>query len=619
MKSKLTVCTIALCMLVVTAGQCQVLSIRTGKARVEAASLSNNGPASSVNQSESTKRRESSITGRLVNESGQPIPNAAIYVRKVGAQANVNRSIGTDQDGRFRAEDLTSGAYSVFANVPAYVPATDSVDRQYYRPGEAVTLHMVKGGVIAGTVTNLEGEPIVGARVSAVRVRDGEGRAIRAAGASGTSSSRQTDDRGVYRLYGLQSGSYLIVVNGGGASFYPSSAYDGDAPTYHPSTTRDAAAEVTVRTGDEINGIDVRYRGDRGHIVSGTLSGSLGAESGTQGVSVLLARASSGAIESNTYTSLRGGERGFALYGVPDGEYDLVAQIGVGTENSAASAPRRVTVKGTDVTGLELALSPLGAIAGRVVLEALPESERAGDCKNKHGGSPDETVIIARRDDKAGAKEQSTPGILAPTDGTPDPKGEFRIASLTAGRYRIETRLPTEDWFVRSITVPGPAAPKQQNDVMSAGLALSSGQRASELTVTLAEGASGLRGKVVPASEGTSLPSRLRVHIVPAEPESADAVLRYVEVAVDNGGGFSISNLAPGRYFMLARAVSDEEFMERDFRPVAWDATSRKRLRREAEAANVTVELQRCQRVADYSLKYSAPSGMKKPAPRTKP
>jgi hypothetical protein len=304
---------------------------------------------------------------------------------------------------------------------------------------------------------------------------------------------------------------------------------------------------------------------------------------------------------------------------VPDGEYDLVAQIGVGTENSAASAPRRVTVKGTDVTGLELALSPLAAIAGRVVLEALPESERAGDCKNKRGGSPDETVIIARRDDKAGAKEQSTPGILAPTDGTPDAKGEFRIASLIAGRYRIETRLPTEDWFVRSITVPGPAASKQQNDVMSPGLALSSGQRATDLTVTLAEGAAGLRGKVVPAREGTSLPSRLRIHIVPAESESADVVLRYAEVAVDDGGGFSISNLAPGRYFILARAVSDEEFMERDSRPVAWDAASRKSLRREAETANVTVEFQRCQRVTDYALKYSPPSGVKKPAPRTKP
>jgi hypothetical protein len=376
---------------------------------------------------------------------------------------------------------------------------------------------------------------------------------------------------------------------------------------------------VTVRTGDEINGIDIRCRGDRGHIVSGTLSGSLGSGTGSRGVNVSLARAASGAIESNTYASLRGGARGFALYGVPDGEYDLVAKMDIGTESSAASAPRRVTVKGMDVTGLELALAPLGAIAGRVVLEALPESERTGDCKNKRGGSPDEMVIIARRDYNAGVKEQSASSILATTDATPDQKGEFRIPSLIAGRYRIETRLPTEDWFVRSITVPGPAPAKQQKDVMSTGLPLSSGQRATDLTVMLAEGAAGLQGKVIPASEGASLPSRLRVHVVPAEADSADSVLRYSEVAVDNSGLFSIGNLAPGRYFMLARAVSDEEFMERDFRPMAWDATSRARLRHEAEAANVTIELQPCQRVIDYSLKYSPPSAAKKRAPRAKP
>ena len=618
MKSKLAVHMIALCLLLQGISRGQAPSMRVGEDPIEASSISTNGFARSATQNEPTKRRESSITGRLVNESGQPIPNAAVNVRKVGAQANVSRSIGTDSDGRFRADDLASGAYSVSAYVPAYVPATDSVDRQYYRPGETVTLRMIKGGAIAGTVTSMEGEPLVAARVSAIRVRDGEGRAIRGAGASGTTSSRQTDDRGMYRLYGLQSGSYLIQVGGGGGFYYPSSsALDGDAPTYHPSTTRDAAAEVTVRTGDEINGIDVRYRGDRGHIVSGTLSGSLGSGPGSLGVSVLLARAPSGTIEANTYISLRGNERGFALYGVPDGEYDLVAQMSVGTDSSAASAPRRVTVKGTDVTGLDLGLAPLGAIAGRIVSEALPESERKGDCKDKRGISLDDTVIVARRDEKAGAKEPFAAGILAPTDGTPDGKGEFKIPSLIAGRYRFETRLPTEDWFVRSITVPGPATSKQ-NDVMNAGLALSSGQRATDVTVTIAEGAAGLRGRVAAASEGASLPSRLRLHLIPAEADSADAVVRYAEVAVENGA-FSISILAPGRYFLLAREVSDEEFMQRDVRPSAWDATSRTRLRREAEAANITVELQRCQRVNEYVLKYSPASGAKKGSARTKP
>ena len=594
MKSRVTIHAIAFCMLVAVSAQGLV-------------------------QTNSTKRRETAITGRLINESGQPIPNATINVRKVGALGSMSRSIGTDQDGRFRADDLTPGSYSVGAYVPGYVPATDSVDRQYYRPGETVTLRMIKGGVISGTVTNMDGEPLIAARVLAVRVRDGEGRPIR--GASGSSSFRQTDDRGIYRLYGLQAGSYLVQVGGGGGSYFPSSALDGDAPTYHPSTTRDAAAEVTVRTGDEIGGIDIRYRGDRGHIVSGALSGSLGSDTaalGGPGVSVLLAR-TSGAIEANSYTPLRGGDRGFALYGVPDGEYDLIAQMGVGTETSAASAPRRVIVKGTDVTGLELGLVPLSTIAGRVVLEGLSESERKGDCKEKRGLAADDVVLIARRDEKVVEKEQSTSSILPPADGSPDGKGEFKIVSLTAGRYRIETVLPTEDWFVRSITAPGPAASRQQNDIMNSGLAMSSGQRAGDLTVTIAEGASGLRGKVVPASEGTSLPSRLRVHLVPAEADAMDAVLRYAEAAVDSGGAFSLTNLAPGRYLLLARVVSDEEFMQRDVRPVAWDATTRTKLRRDAEGASVTIELQRCQRVNDYALKYSPPSGGKKRASTSRP
>lgn len=617
MKSRFTIRAVVACLLLGSLAQGQVLTLRIGNASDQETSPPTTGVTSPANQTDSAKRRESSITGRLVTESGQPIPNAAIHVRKVGARGDVSRSIGTDQDGRFRADDLASGAYSVGAYAPGYVPGLESVEREYYHPGDTVTLRLVKGGVITGTVTTLEGEPVVAARVLAVRVRDGEGRPIRGTAVFATSNSGPTDDRGVYRIFGLRSGSYLIQVGGGGPSYFSSFAYDGDAATYHPSTTRDAAVEVVVRAGDEVGGIDVRYRDDRAHIVSGTLSGSLGSGTAPRGVSVLLARVSSGTIEGNTYISLRGVERGFALYGVADGEYDLVARMDSEADSNTAAASRRVTVKGTDITGIDLALTPMGTIAGRVVLESLPEADRKGDCKDKRIVAADDVVMIARRDEKTGAKEQLPPGILAPTDATPDGKGEFKIFSLIAGRYRIETVLPTEDWFVRSITAPGSAASKQQSDVMSAGFTMSSGQHAVHLTVTIAEGASGLRGKVVAASEGASLPPRLRVHLVPAEADSSDAVLRYAEVAVDNSGLFSITNLAPGRYFLLTRAVSDEEFMQRDVRPVAWDLTSRTKLRRDAEAANVTVELQRCQRVADYSLKYLPPSGPKKTAPRT--
>jgi hypothetical protein len=40
-----------------------------------------------------------------------------------------------------------------------------------------------------------------------------------------------------------------------------------------------------------------------------------------------------------------------------------------------------------------------------------------------------------------------------------------------------------------------------------------------------------------------------------------------------------------------------------DARPAAWDGIERAKLRRAAEAANLLIELQPCQRVVDYLLK----------------
>jgi len=567
-----------------------IINVESGVAAQRASDSENN----------SATRGAKSISGRIVDEAGQPIPNAAVFLRKVGPPSGPSRSIGTDEDGRFHSDDLATGSYMVLTSAPGYVPATE--EREYYRPGDAVNIRMIKGGVITGTVTNSSGEPVVGVKITTIRVRDGEGRPIRGAGQSG--NTRQTDDRGVYRAYGLIPGTYLVVASGGGQMSYPSTAYDTEVPTYYPSTTRDAAGEVAVRAGHEVGGIDIRYRGDRGFIVSGTLSGALGEDSlGNRGVVVSLRHRSSGGVESMSFVQLRAG-KGFALYGVPDGDYDLIAQMNVGRENNAASGPRHVVVKGADVTGIDLSLAPLGSIAGRAVLEKIPAAERPPDFKVSRITSLEELVIVSRRDEKTGGKSLPGAGIAALIDGSPDEKGEFKIPSLAAGRYRIEMRLPTDDWFVKAMTSREPAA--KQSDA-AAGLVISASQRITDLTVTLREGAASMRGKVVAASEGARLPA-LQVHLVPAETEAVEDIIRFAEVRVDSEGAFLLSNIAPGRYYLLARAVPEDQIMERDPQPLALDVASRAKLRRESQAANVIVELQRCQRISGYVLKYAAPA-----------
>ena len=70
---------------------------------------------------------------------------------------------------------------------------------------------------------------------------------------------------------------------------------------------------------------------------------------------------------------------------------------------------------------------------------------------------------------------------------------------------------------------------------------------------------------------------------------------------------FSFQNLAPGRYWLIARSVPENETPERVPRPPAWDADTRAKLRREAETANTVIDLQSCQRAINYELRYAPP------------
>ena len=62
-------------------------------------------------------------------------------------------------------------------------------------------------------------------------------------------------------------------------------------------------------------------------------------------------------------------------------------------------------------------------------------------------------------------------------------------------------------------------------------------------------------------------------------------------------------NLAPGKYLITTRQITGSEAPDEPGRPVAWDAAERAKLRKEAEAAKVEVELKACQRVSDFELK----------------
>jgi hypothetical protein len=96
----------------------------------------------------------------------------------------------------------------------------------------------------------------------------------------------------------------------------------------------------------------------------------------------------------------------------------------------------------------------------------------------------------------------------------------------------------------------------------------------------------------------------LRIHLIPAEARAADEVLRYAEAYARSDGSFLLSNLAPGKYWLIARAAPDDEMNDRLPAPVALDANERERLRKEAEALRGGVDLKPCQRLSDQVVKY---------------
>ena len=558
------------------------------------------------------------ITGRVISEDG-PLPFVNITVlpvsnaNRAGRGGNSMRSVTTDAEGNFKVDGLRASAWNVIPSAQGYVVETtnDEPNQPFYRIGESTTIRMSRGGVITGRVLNAGGEPLIAVPVSAQQVRDAQGRP---ASAGANTGFFQTDDRGVYRIYGLPSGSYVVNAGrtGGGGGGGGRSPYDGDVPTYFPAATRDTAVEVSVSSSGETGGIDIQYRGDKGRAISGKITGAVTDTTnrgfggpGGGGISVTLKHAATDTVFNRTFVMSRSGTPTYALYGVPDGEYEVTAERdspggpGGQSSNDAASPPRRVMVSGRDATGMDLVLMPLASITAKLQLETEPAK-----CEVKRKAAFEEQLFALQpEDDKPNSARQNPRRMLRDNSlVAPERTGEMNFRNLNVGRYHLSAKLLDDNWYIRSITLPGAPvkataktpAKATTTDVARNGLNLKSGDKITGLLVKVAEGAAAVKGKV---KADEPLSPLLRVYLVPVEKERADDVLRYGFTGISTDGAFSFGHLAPGKYWLTTRVEMD------DAQKKIGDTAERAKLRREAEAANVVVELQTCQRMADYELR----------------
>ena len=528
------------------------------------------------------------ITGRVVNENGRPLPYARILLRRVDANNSETINTTSDREGRFEISGLQPLSYYIFAFLQGYAPLLrDDGPLDFYRVGDSVTLVLTKGGVITGAVTDNAGEPVVGVDVRASLLRGGKSLPFPY---SQFGSSSPTDDRGIYRIYGLAEGTYVVWAGGGSQTNPSQDAFVDDVPTYAPAATRDTAQEIVVRAGVETTNVDIHYRGDSGHVVSGRASGPEISQ-----FFISLTAASGPEWEKRTFQNPN---RGFQLEAVDDGDYYLVATTFRSDGQLMVSPAKQIKVRNADVTGVELLVQPLSTIAGRLVLEEIKTTQ----CSDKQRPVFTETLVSAQSNGPT-TLDRILKVPAAKTNA--DERGDFLLKNLPSGRYYFTTEYFAKDWYLKSLSLPPTesASPKPGKpiDASRTWTTLKPGERLNGLTITVAQGAASLVGRFS-SSKGEASTERFYVHLVPTDKESLDDPLRFYVGPVTAEGRFALTNIAPGHYLVLAQRATDEFPSLTSLRSP--DATaSRLKLRRAAESLKTEVELKPCQRVTDLNLR----------------
>ena len=207
-----------------------------------------------------------SISGRITSE-GKPMVGASVLLMKrtIYGACDIVSTATTTADGQYQFNDIAAGNYVVSAYAPALVFSTTDINAILQKTlivadGETISgidIDLKKGGVISGRVTDQEGNPVIEEQVSVV-VAENQGRTGYPIGC-GNCHNVFTDDRGIYRLFGLPEGNYLVKVGDPYVRGKIAGRRNGNlTATFYPSTADQSQAKpIKVTASAEISDIDV--------------------------------------------------------------------------------------------------------------------------------------------------------------------------------------------------------------------------------------------------------------------------------------------------------------------------------------------------------------------------
>ncbi len=541
------------------------------------------------------------IAGTVVTDTDPAAPLRRAIVTVEGGGLSSGRSVVTDDDGRFAIGALPAGRYNIAAMKPAYLDSHYGA-RRPGRPGTPlilaegeqadITIRMPRGAVVEGTIRGDDGAPLAGVDVYALKA--GSRMSVGGPGLTPRSDMIRTDDRGMYRIYGLAPGEYVLaatfdVVGSGDIGRRRDAEVDalldaarrrtaaGPEPppppaetvgyplTYYPGVPVFASAErLTLAAGDERAGLDFTLVPVR----VATVEGSVVRADGQPATTVQLSLDVDGPPTFSTGTrpvlaTPPGPDGRFKYTSMAPGHYTLYARAGspasrglpgggragLPPNQPPPGAPAEVPlfaiaefdVAGGDVTGLTLVLEPGATLSGRVQFDGSSPAPEDLSALRVRASVPGRDSYSS----SSGGTMMGTAIVSAPPSVV-SPDGAFSIRGLAPGGYGLTATVPPdigEQWWLRSALHEGRDLLDEAVEVRSedlSGVVLRFTDRHSELTGTL-QSAAGL-----PAPE----------YFVVAFPAGRElwraGSRRIASTRPDTAGAFSIRDLPGGSYLLAA-------------------------------------------------------------------
>jgi protocatechuate 3,4-dioxygenase beta subunit len=495
------------------------------------------------------------LRGQVVaSDSGTPIRRAQVRLSGIGMRES--RLATTDAQGRFEIRELSAGRYTLTASKGGFV----TLQYGQRRPGESGTpielgeaqaldrllIGLPRGSVISGRISDEFGEPIANAAVTAMRYAYvGGSRRLVPAGARDT-----TDDQGVYRLFGLAPGDYIVSASlRMGEVTDPGDELTGFAPTYFPGTADSSAAQrVRVALSQEQGGVSFALLATRLVRVWGQVMSASGTAHWGGFVSLSPAGGAIGAGVARGPGFFQGngsrieGDGSFWISNVAPGRYLLTARAG--GRDEAEFARMDVSVGADDLGGLMVVTAPSGRITGSVVTdtgEPLPSGTPA-------------LQVVARA-----ASAEGAPGGFGGGgggQGRVGPAGAFEVGNIVDARY-LRVTTPS-GWTLKAVLVNG-------RDVTDVPLDAGPGEVVSGVQVVITKTLSHAEGSVLDDRKQPVLDAT--VVLFPADERMRYEQSRFLRTArPDQEGRFRITAVPPGEYFAVAvQGLEDGQAADPEF------------------------------------------------------